>query len=233
MGAPIGGAAAIEEYARENGIPLGIRDDHPRDTEIPNDMAVQYVIEGDYYVKIDGEDPVKLNGGGASSRWSENANGALEPDTGSISVDEDEASITNETHVRMARASDSSSQTSGTYVNVYDTELKDNRGELNGSQQFVPDETGLYDIVIGVRMGVTAGDSIVARVVDVDTGNTANGGRSEEHAASSLEEAVFPLPSINLTAGQTYELQVADIDNSFTVNSTDFSIGMIRRSLVS
>jgi hypothetical protein len=63
-------------------MPLGILDDHPDDRDIPDGMAVEYIVDGKAYVKPEGGNPSRIDGGGGSGYWTENGSGQLTPSDG-------------------------------------------------------------------------------------------------------------------------------------------------------
>lgn len=149
------------------------------------------------------------------------------------SITANEASVTNETFVRAQRSSNSSSTASGTFINAYDGESKDVRGEFNSSQQFSPDESGEYEIEMwaDIRGNTAAGDNLTFRVQNVTDASTVVFNNAD--AAGSV-----PIPNfawtVNLDSSKTYELQARNDDSSFVIQGSGFSQcgAVIKRSIV-
>jgi hypothetical protein len=146
------------------------------------------------------------------------------------SLDTGEADVTNETFVRLSRASQSSSTSANTFINCYDTVNKDARGEASNGQ-IVPDESGEYVIQGNIILegSTTASDLLAFRIVNVDDGTFPSNGTFNETINDVTPVVAFNL-SVELTAGKTYELQITNRDNSFKVGT--FGQGIVKRSVV-
>jgi len=151
------------------------------------------------------------------------------PGDGSVSIGT--LGITNETFVEASRSSTAGSNSSGSWVNIVDTEDEDVRDEFNSSQQFSPDVTGKYDIIAqwAVRNGGSS-DRIGFRVRNITDGTNAILKDTEPWDASSFAEPHWSA-TVELNSSKTYEIQVTDKDSSFEVNDS-FTKLVIRRSVV-
>lgn len=160
-----------------------------------------------------------------------------DPDTGETvpipfdSVSTDEADVTNETSVEATRAADSASTSAGTWINAYDSESKDIRGELNSSAQFSPDESGDYFITIGIdiRGSTSKGDLIRTRVQNVTDNSTVDNSFFQAPASFAIQNSPY---IVTLDSSKTYELQITNSDSSFQALSNDNAVGRITRSVV-
>lgn len=157
-------------------------------------------------------------------------------DVNNESVTTEEGVITDETFIRARRSADTGSQSSGNWVNIFDTEDKDNRDEFNASQQFVPDKDGWY--VIGGQVvfgGSTAsGDRLFFRIRDLDLSTNID----QQWAASpdGNDPPVAFSFVVELTGGTAYEVNAANGDSSFSilgsVTGQRRTVGTFRRSVV-
>ncbi|AGM11152.1 hypothetical protein M196_gp60 [Halorubrum tailed virus 4] len=156
-----------------------------------------------------------------SKKWNETVNGVLSgPGVDVDSVNTEEADITGETEIFVTRSADSSTITSGTWENLVDNVLNDNRGEMNGSLQFSPDKSGKYRFTgtVAPKSGAS-GDEIRLRLYNVTDSQTVN----TEIRFDPVNAAGFPALPFGLTreveAGKTYEIQALDLNSSFVLNS--------------
>lgn len=159
------------------------------------------------------------------------ASGAAWANIHGDSVTTEQADITGETFVRATRGSTTSTITANNYVNVFDGESKDARGEFNASAQFTPDESGEYFIIVGLEMrgSTTKGDIFDVRILNTtDSSNvdlrpqTVTGANAEPSTAFAIE----------LDAGVAYEVQARNRDSDFVIQSGQLTYGVIRRSIV-
>lgn len=148
------------------------------------------------------------------------------------SVTAGEADITNETFIRATRGSNTSSQTSGTFVNIFDGESKDVRDEFDASQQFSPDETGEYFIsfFIDFRGSTAAGDDIQVRVRNVTDGLNETPQMRQGVGSATFTTGEFT-HVFDLDSSKTYEFLATNLDNSFEIGASNTE-GVISRQIV-
>jgi len=138
-----------------------------------------------------------------------------------------EADITNETFIRLSRENDTASTTAGSFVDAFDTVVKDTRGEGNTSG-FQPDKTGEYLVIVNIEFGgnTAQGDTIEQRMFIPTPAVTVN--ETQEQAPSENAKISSTLP-INVGGSGTHNIQVTNYDNSFKIVDAE---GIILRSVV-
>jgi hypothetical protein len=120
--------------------------------------------------------------------------------------------------VEFDRSGDSASTAAGTFINLFDSDLSDPKG-LSSGGQFTPTVGGLYDFDIVARLegSTAAGDTITARLQDVDAGSTVVQTNLGDSTGST---AITPWSfKRELTAGTTYEVQIRNFDSSYIVKA--------------
>jgi len=140
-------------------------------------------------------------------------------DVDNTSVSTEEADVTNESFVRGTRSTETSSISSATRTNIVDGESKDNRGEFNASQEFVPDKTGEYEITGQVQIGGSTGtgDEIFLEVrVGSSSIRTANFDTTTNNRRYNFSFAP------ELTAGNAYTVKAYNNNSSFTINTDTY-----------
>lgn len=169
---------------------------------------------GDQYVLPQATDSIDLEGQGGIQ------NGGP-ASFGSMTATESE--VTGETSIRLTRQNDSSSTSAGDFINPYDTVDQDPRGEIDGNLHFIPDKTGDYKITVSAAFSggsTQSGDATNCRIRDLDNG--ANLGTASQLANSStFYGGIWAFPSVTLTAGTAYELEITNFDSSFVLSSAD------------
>lgn len=143
-----------------------------------------------------------------------------------------QADITNETFVRAERNSNTSSQTPGTFVNLFDRVSTDVRGEFNASQQFSPDESGEYfvSLFIDLRGSTSADDDIQVRVRNVTDGLSEAPQMRQGVGSATFSVGEFT-HVFDFDSSKTYEFRATNIDSSFIINKSNTE-GVISRVIV-
>lgn len=230
------------------------------DTEIPADQAYLVIVptdqtdlgldadaENDVYLSVDptAQNSATLHFGSSINAPSDPSIelGTVDSSDGSVvarpsddaavtrrSMTAVEGAITGETFVRATRDTETNSISSGTRTSIFDGASKDVRDEYSGSS-FTPDKDGEYVVMGIVRLGgsTAAGNTIQVRVRDTAAGVNPNNGLAEFDCPDSSPFLNFVIP-VELEAGNNYQIQVTNIDSSFTV--TKNSEGVIKRSVV-
>jgi hypothetical protein len=157
--------------------------------------------------------------------------GVVDADVDNQSLTTDEANITNETFIRAERSSASNSTSTGTRINIFDTAVKDVRGEFNGSAQFEPDESGEYLFIIHCEIDGAGnpGDEVRCVIWDV-TNSTVLQKNSARASITTIGSRVNFVFSAALSAGDTYEVRAANNNSSYEIGTT--TEGEIIRSVV-
>jgi hypothetical protein len=159
------------------------------------------------------------------------ADSVIDADVNNESVNADEGEITNETKIVATRGTDSASQTADNRVNPFDSETKDNRGEFSAGE-FTPDKSGIYKISFQIRLegNTTEGDLLQSDLRD-SADNLVNGHTIRRDRAEGPTAFFDESYEVELTAGETYKLQVENKDSSYVVTSAT-TRGTITRSVV-
>lgn len=149
-----------------------------------------------------------------------------------LSLNTNKASITNESFVVGKRATGMTGLASGTYHNIIDTEVTDNLGEFNTSYQFVPNETGWYDVQAAVRLSTTDGDRLNFVVYDDTNASVVSNGGYRFQAGGTKPGSSFAT-TVKLSAGTKYAVKILNIDSSFDINGgAGFTWAKFKRSVV-
>jgi len=137
------------------------------------------------------------------------------------SLEASSVTVTNSTAIKMERGTTSSTISSNTYANIFTTESEDVRNEFdtNNNAQFVPDETGKYDIRISTSFGggITDGDTINIRVFDTDSNSKVEEESAFAQSGGNFVDSSVVFPALELSAGAIYEFQVRNRDNDMEI----------------
>ena len=147
----------------------------------------------------------------------------------SESINTGKADITSETFVKANRNTTATDVTAGTFTNIANNEVADNLDEFNSSFQFVPSESGWYDIRGQARVQSNDNDTITIRIRNVTDSVTLK--RRDEVPGDDQELSITGL--MELTSGKSHEVQVTNVDSSHNVSGApDRAQLEIKRSVV-
>jgi len=137
--------------------------------------------------------------------------------------------FTNETFIRPIRSNATASTSSDTYINLFDSESKDVRGEFDSNAEFSPDTDGEYDFVIfpDIRGNTVKGDAIAFRLFDSNDSTIKILGK--ENATGGNNEGTIT-GTVKLSSSKSYKFVVTNENRSFTVDTA--TTGVIRWSAV-
>lgn len=141
------------------------------------------------------------------------------------------ADVTGETFIRAYKSADSTGIAAGTYTNIGDTEDVDSTGEYSSSQ-FTPATSGWYDVLAKARIDPGAdGDTLTIRLRNVTDGS--NVLFIQDSVGNAGKQSPVLSTVADLTAGKSYEVQVADNDNNYGVFSgSEKTFCVFRKSVV-
>jgi len=131
------------------------------------------------------------------------------------SVNTDEGDITNETFVKATLTSTKSGLASDTYHDIADNEVADNRDELDGSFNFVPDKTGWYKVTIVVNTA-NGGDQDEYELVVYDNDADTYEERLRAHSSGAGYGDAVTL-TLELTSGTSYAVQIKNRYSTFVL----------------
>jgi len=122
------------------------------------------------------------------------------------------------TKISAERGSDSASTTAGTWINAFDSESDDRRGEFNSSQEFVPvdDADYAFNGTVEFRGSTTGGDKVQVRLQDLTNGSTVQI-LEERTATDSTPIVPFSGRAEGLTAGDKYVVEARNANNDFVI----------------
>jgi len=164
-------------------------------------------VVGSLFAESDGTLKLQEGTSGNDNELALTTEGALEVE---------QATVTNETFISADRSSATGSTSAGTFVALSDGTIRtDIRGEFNASGEFVPDKSGIYQIVVhtDIRGGTAEGDEITARIFDTDAGGRVNRTYTQQSPSGSAQLTFYII--LQLDSGTPYQAQVTNDTSSF------------------
>lgn len=134
---------------------------------------------------------------------------------GSLSTVEE--TVTGETLIRARRANSVTGISANEWTNIADTELDDNRDELNGLTINV-DKDGFYHLFAAVHfLNVADGDRIDFALRNTSSSSLVDLTRDPRQIAAGSEDGMDINTVVKLSSGVDYEVQARSIDGSFDI----------------
>jgi hypothetical protein len=152
-------------------------------------------------------------------------------DTEHESVSTEQASITNETLLRVNLSNVQSITAGVTWETLQlDAEEEDERNEFDTTNhEFVPDETGWYIVVLNALHNTSADqDSIGVRLQDTTAGEEKIHAGFASSGAGNVTVAALGLAE--LIAGNVYEAQVRNVDSDGEIRTSNDRTNLAIRS---